>query len=149
MMEREFSKKCSKCGERAMAIATVPYELQIDHDGQKYQVTISDFTVPKCTKCANISHDAEASEQISLAFRRQAGLLQPDEIRRRRESLGLPQQAVADMLAVPVSKYTAWETGELIQTRSQDRFLRAFFVVPELRKTLADSQALKLAPIAS
>ena len=145
-MVREYCTKCSKCGERTVAIATVPYEVLIDHDGQSFKVAIPDFTVPKCGKCGNISHDQEASEQISRAFRKQAGLLQPDEIRNRRDSLGMSQQSLAEMLAVSVTKYAAWETGELIQTRSQDRFLRAFFIVPELRKTLADRQALELAP---
>jgi putative zinc finger/helix-turn-helix YgiT family protein len=145
-MEREFCKKCSKCGERSVVIATTPYELQMDHDGRKYEVKIPKLTVPQCSKCGNFSLDYEADMQITRAFCQQAGLLTGEEIRRHRDKLGLSQQALAELLDVESSELAWWENGERIQQWHMDRFLRAFFAVPELRRTLADKQALALSP---
>lgn len=146
-MEREFCKKCSKCRERAVVIATIPYELQMDHDGRKYQVRIPELSVPRCSNCGNVSLDYEADMQITRAFCKQAGLLDGEEIRRRREKLGLTQEALAELLGVEVRELAWWENGERIQQRHMDRFLRAFFALPELRHALADKQALELSSV--
>jgi putative zinc finger/helix-turn-helix YgiT family protein len=82
--------------------------------------------------------DEEANLRISAAFREQAGLLSPEEIRQYRTALGLKQQELADLLGVAVSTLSRWETGAQIQQRSLDRFLRSFFKLPELRRSLAD-----------
>ncbi len=144
MAEREFSKKCGKCRERAVALAAVPYTVQIDHDGRKYTITIPDFLVPRCGKCGTIVLDEEANRQISAALREEVGLLPPEQIRRRRLALGLTQQALADALGVAVSTLSRWETGAQIQQRSLDRFLRAFFALSELRQALVEDHALDL-----
>lgn len=148
-MDRKFSTKCSNCRERTVVMATIPYEIQINHDGRNYQVTVPDLNTPKCTKCGQIYFDGESSEQISRVLRKQAGLLQPEEIRLQREKVGLTLEQVSELLDVTLDTYMGWESGALIQMRSQDRFLRAFFRMPELRKTLADKQALELSPIHS
>ena len=136
-MKREYCTKCSRCRERAVVIATIPYEVQQDHDGSKYVVSIPDFTVPRCAKCGNISHDYQASEQISRAFRKKAGLLQPEEICSQREKLGLAPKALAEQLGISISVYESWENGGMIQSRSQDRLMRAFFALPDVRAMLA------------
>jgi putative zinc finger/helix-turn-helix YgiT family protein len=144
MTERQFSKKCGKCRARAVALAAVPYTTQIDHDGRKYTVTIPDLVVPRCGTCGTIVLDEEANRQISAAFRTQAGLLSPEEIRQHRVALGLTQQALADLLGVAVSTLSRWETGAQIQQRSLDRFLRASFALPELRQALSGDLGLRL-----
>lgn len=144
MAERTFSPKCGKCRERAVALATVPYATQVDHDGRKYTVTIPDLVVPRCAKCGTISLDDEANCRISAAFRKLAGLLSPDQIRAQRTALGLTQQALADLLGVAVFTLSRWETGAQIQQRSLDRFLRAAFRLPELRRLLQDEDGLHL-----
>src|SRR4051794_36860093 len=85
MAEREFSKKCGKCRQRAVALAEVEYTTQVDHDGRKYTVIIPSLSVPKCGNCGTIVLDEEANRKISEAFRTQAGLLAPEEIRRQRK----------------------------------------------------------------
>ncbi len=136
MTEREFSRKCGKCRQRAVELAAVPYTTQIDHDGRKYTVIIPDLIVPRCANCGTISLDDEANQQISAAFRKQAGLLSPEQIRSQRLALGLTQQTLAELLGVAVFTLSRWETGAQIQQRSLDRFLRAFFKLPELRQAL-------------
>lgn len=141
---RDFSTKCGKCGERAVVLATIPYIVQVDNDGQKYDVTIPDLEVARCANCGNIVlHDA-ANRRITTAFRRVAGLLTPEEIRFHRERVGLTPEELAEHLGVTALTLSRWEKGDLIQPRSLDRFLRAILAMPELRKSLADKQALEL-----
>ena len=141
MGEREFSKKCGnpKCRARAVALATVPYSVAIDHDGRKYEFTIPEFVVPQCAQCGTIVLDEEANREISAAFRQRAGLLAPEQIREARQALGLHQQQLADMLGIAVSTLSRWETGAQIQQRSLDKFLRLFFDMQEVRRALAKS----------
>jgi putative zinc finger/helix-turn-helix YgiT family protein len=146
MVERHFSRKCGQCRQRAVALAAVPYTTQVDHDGRKYEVTIPDLMVPRCANCGAISLDDEANRQISAAFRKQAGLLAPEQIRAQRVALGLTQQALADLLGVAVFTLSRWETGAQIQQRSLDRFLRAVFRLPALRLALQSEEALEVPP---
>src|SRR4051794_14805843 len=101
MSERSFSRKCGNCGQRAVALTPLDvYEAEIKHDGRTYTVRVPDFVVPKCGNCDHIVLDDEATRQIDAVFRRQAGLLTPEEITAARTSLGLTQQALADALRV-------------------------------------------------
>jgi putative zinc finger/helix-turn-helix YgiT family protein len=140
MSERLFSPKCGKCRQRAMALAKVAYSTSIDHDGRTYTVTIPDLVVPRCSHCGTIALDEEANRHISEAFRKQVGLLTPEQIRRQRSGLGLTQQEMADLLGLAVSTLSRWETGAQIQQRALDRFVRAFFLLPQLRRALMSGQ---------
>jgi len=143
-MKREYCSKCSRCRERAVVIAKVSYELQADHDGHKHLVSIPDFTVPQCTKCGNISHDFEASEQISRAIRKHVGILQPEQIRAQRERLEISQETLAEMLGVDIGEVQRWENSEELQSRHIDRFLRAFFLLPGLRAVLGEKGTIPI-----
>jgi hypothetical protein len=54
---------------------------------------------------------------------------------------------LADLLGVAVFTLSRWETGAQIQQRSLDRFLRAFFKLPELREALQRDESLELPKI--
>jgi len=142
---REFSPRCGNCRQRTMALVPVAYTTSFTHDGRQYTVTIPDFVVPKCSNCGTISLDPMATEAIEIAFRKQAGLLTPAQIRQQRLALGLTQQALADQIGIGVHTLCRWETGGQIQQRAFDRILRAFFKVPELREALADDSRLHIA----
>jgi putative zinc finger/helix-turn-helix YgiT family protein len=124
MTTRTYPKRCGKCGQQAMQLATVPYATTIEHDGRAYRVEIPALTVPQCGNCHAISIDDEADHQISAAFRREARLLAPQEIRQGRESLALTQKQFANLLGVGEATVSRWETGAQIQQRAMDRFLR-------------------------
>lgn len=108
----------------------MPYATTIEHDGRTYRVEVPALTVPRCANCQAISIDDEADRQISAAFRREARLLAPEEVRRGREKLGLTQKQFAALLGVGEATISRWETGAQIQQRAMDRFLRVCFASP-------------------
>src|SRR5207302_2710035 len=130
MTNRNYPKRCGKCGQKAMQLATVPYATTIEHDGRAYRVEIPALTVPQCGNCQAISIDDEADRQISAAFRREARLLTPEEIRQGREKLGLTQKEFANLLGVGEATVSRWETGAQIQQRAMDRFIRVCLASP-------------------
>ena len=141
MSERRFAPRCGECGQKTMALASVPYSIQISHDGKKYDVNIPSLSVPKCQnpECGALSIDSVASEQIECAFRRVAKLLNPEEIRQGRISVGYAnQQEFAACFGVSPSTVSRWENGSQVQQHFHDGMLRAFFKLPEFRRFLAE-----------
>jgi putative zinc finger/helix-turn-helix YgiT family protein len=136
MTTRTYPKRCGKCGQKAMQLATVPYAVTIEHDGRAYRVEIPALTVPRCSNCQALSIDDEADRQISAAFRREARLLAPEEIRQGREQLGLTQKQFANLLGVGEATVSRWETGAQIQQRALDRFLRVCLASPAVVELL-------------
>lgn len=118
------------------------YTTDIVHDGRPYQVTVPALRTPRCQNpdCRAILLDTDANRRITQAFRRAANLLEPEEIRRRREELGLTQAALAERLEVGPATVSRWETGAQIQQRSLDKLLRLFFDFPEVRRALAPAK---------
>ena len=114
------------------------YTTEIVHDGRPYQVTVPALRTPRCQNpdCRAILLDTDANRRITQAFRRAANLLEPEEIRRRREELGLTQAALAERLEVGTATVSRWETGAQIQQRSLDKLLRLYFDLPEVRRAL-------------
>jgi putative zinc finger/helix-turn-helix YgiT family protein len=135
---RPFPWKCVRCGERTMMPEEMDYSTEIVHDGRTYQVSVPALRTPRCQnpKCRAILLDTDANRRITQAFRSAAGLLEPEEIRRRREGLGLTQAALAERLEVGPATVSRWETGAQIQQRSLDQLLRLYFDLPEVRRAL-------------
>jgi DNA-binding transcriptional regulator YiaG len=79
-----------------------------------------------------------ANRRITAELRKQLGLLLPDEIRARREGLGLTQTELAGLLGIAEATLSRWETGSQIQQRAFDRFMRVVFEFPEVRARLDD-----------
>jgi putative zinc finger/helix-turn-helix YgiT family protein len=113
------------------------YTAEVVHDGRSYTVTVPALRLFRCRNCGEAVLDTEANEQISRAFRRQAGLLTPEEIRQKREALGLKQKELAERLGVAKETLSRWETGGQVQQRSLDRLLRLYFALPEVRAFLS------------
>jgi putative zinc finger/helix-turn-helix YgiT family protein len=146
---RPFPWKCVRCGERTMMPEEADYTTEIVHDGRPYQVSVPALRTPRCQNpnCRAILLDTEANRRITQAFRRVADLLEPEEIRRRREELGLTQAALAERLEVGAATVSRWETGAQIQQRSLDKLLRLFFDLPEVRRALdRESRTFHLPP---
>ena len=141
MIERRFAPRCGECRQKTMALASVPYSIQISHDGKKYDVNIPALSVPKCQnpECGALSIDSVAGEQIECAFRRVANLLTPEEIRQGRIKIGYAnQQEFAACFGVSPSTVSRWENGSQVQQHFHDGMLRAFFQLPAFRQFLAE-----------
>jgi DNA-binding transcriptional regulator YiaG len=134
---RPFPWKCGYCREREVYLERVPYSVEIAHGGRTYTVTVPDLEVPRCRKCQTlVLHDA-ANRRITEAFRRQAGLLTPEEVRQGREALGLTTAELAGRLGVEGDLLSSVEAGLQAQPFLLDRFLRVFFAFDNVRATLA------------
>jgi len=136
MARRPMLRKCGACGEKAVGLAVVPYQTRVDHDGQKYDISLDALNVPQCSNCSEIYLDDNAEEAIYGELRRQARLLTPQAIRAFRESHGLSQKALGEDLVIAPETISRWETGSQIQSMHHDRMLRAYFANPSFRETL-------------
>jgi putative zinc finger/helix-turn-helix YgiT family protein len=127
------------CRERAVAPTTLPiYKSEVAHDGRTYAVDVKDLEVLQCVRCGEMVLDDAANRRVSDALREKVGLLFPDEIRAKREALGLTQKQLASLLCVSECTLSRWETGSQLQQRCMDRFLRCVFDVSETRRFLLD-----------
>ncbi|HEV7222837.1 MAG TPA: type II TA system antitoxin MqsA family protein [Pirellulales bacterium] len=138
---KPFPWKCGNCGERSVAPALVGYSAEMEHDGRIYLVSVPALRAPRCANCGEIVLDDAANRQISESFRRQLGLLAPEQIRKDRESLGRTQGELAAMLGVAEVALSRWESGGQIQQIAMDRLLRLFFEFPNVRMALAEQAA--------
>lgn len=133
---RPFPWKCGRCRQREIYPSEGEYTTEIVHDGRSYTVTVPSLRTYRCRNCGEVVLDTEADEQITQAFRRQVGLLTPEEIRQNRKKLGLTQEELAERLSVAEATLSRWENGWQIQQRSLDKLMRLFFELPEARQFL-------------
>jgi putative zinc finger/helix-turn-helix YgiT family protein len=130
-------RKCMYCRKNQVIPTVLPSHVEeMEHDGRKYSVSLTDFHVLQCQNCHELVLDDSADEALGKALRNVAGLLAPAEIRQGRESLGFTQQQLADDLRISMYTLSRWETGAQIQQRAMDAFLRLFFQSAEARSIL-------------
>jgi DNA-binding transcriptional regulator YiaG len=133
---RPFPWKCGHCGERAVYLGQFPYASEIAYDDVTYTVSFPDLEAPRCQNCGNIVLTDAANERIDSAFRAQAGLLTPEDIRRRREALGLTQNQLVRRLGVDAATLGLWEAGSQFPSRALNHLLDLFFAFPLVRQHL-------------
>lgn len=132
---RPFPRRCGTCRQKTVHPAVLQrYQVELNHDGRTYPIDLCELPAYRCESCSNISFDDEADERISQALRTAAGLLQPAEIRAKREALGLTQKQLAASLRIAESTISRWESGAQIQQRAMDLLLRAYFDLGTLRE---------------
>jgi putative zinc finger/helix-turn-helix YgiT family protein len=136
-MTRPFPWKCPHCRERAVNDVVADYETDIEHDGRVYHVLVKDLSFLQCGKCGTKQLPDEAQDRIFQELRKQAGLLAPSEIAKKRINLGLSQKDFAQLLGVAKETVCRWESGGQIQQRVMNRFMEVVFDVPEARSYLA------------
>ncbi len=134
--DRPFPWPCGNCLQHEVYLETMPYAIDVKHDGQSYHLEIPELRIPKCKACGELAFSNSVDDQILQALRVRVGLLTPEQIRGGRKSLGLKAKELAARLGVASETISRWERGGLIQSRAMDNFLRVFFAVPEVRAAL-------------
>lgn len=130
---RSFPEICGHCGRRGLNPARVNHTAVAKHDGTEYTIAVPDLAVEQCSSCGSVFFGNEADEQISRALRDQLHLLQPEQIKDCRDWLDLTQERIAAEIGAAAESLSRWENGRILQSRGTDRFLRAYFALPELR----------------
>lgn len=138
--DRPFPWPCPNCLEDKVHPQTMPYAIDVKHDGQLYDLDIPELSIPKCSACGELVFSNSVDDRIIQALRERVGLLAPEQIRRGRETLGLKSKELAEKLGVAPETISRWESGGLIQSRAMDNFLRVYFAVPEARAVLRGAQ---------
>ena len=132
-------KTCPQCGS---AIKSSRRALQVPFRGR--DVEVPDVVHGECTGCGEAYLGIDEMEQIQRAaasqMRQSQGLLQPDEIKALRASLGLSQTALERLLGVGAKTVVRWEKGTVFQSATADRLMRLLRVMPEIAGVLSSEE---------
>jgi putative zinc finger/helix-turn-helix YgiT family protein len=137
---KPFPWRCPACAKKAVQPAEVGYTARIKHDGRLHDVEVPALRCTRCESCGELVLGADSDEQIIRALRDKLRLLQPDEIRSQRESLGLTQTKLAERLGVAQETISRWESGLVIQSRANDNLMRLYFTQSDVRDALAERE---------
>ena len=142
---------CPDCREKTVTLVQRNYTLTSEYDGATYEVTLHEVGIPTCSRCGEGIITSDISQRITAELRRAAGLLSPEEIRAKREALGMTQTQLASALRVGDLAIQRWEAGMQLQSRAMDLLLRLYFESAEVRQACisAPSSPLASPPISS
>ncbi len=140
-MKGTFPWLCACCGARGVSPALVANRIvQMRHDNVLHDVLVETLPVNRCSSCQTEYAVPEGEAAMDAALRRKLHLLASENIRTCRTILGLTQQELASCFGFATESICRWERGGL-QSRTSDRFLRAFFALPTLRTFLTQLDA--------
>jgi len=137
---RNYPIRCLECGKKEVRPATLHHQVQRNHDGRLYDLTIDDLPVTKCNACGNVFFTEESDDRIVVALRELLALLTPEQVRANLKELGLSQKEAAERLGVAPETVSRWLCGSVIQSRAMDNLLRMFFASPEVRENLKGAE---------
>ena len=123
---KPFPWMCSDCRKKTVVIVRTDYALSAEHDGASYDILLSNVDVPTCARCGLAIITDDLTVQISTSLRRAAGLLSPESIQTKRESLGMTPPALASALGIPDATLVRWECGKQLQSKAMDLLLRSY-----------------------
>ncbi len=143
---KPFPHLCPECGAIAVYAEAIDYRTAFKYEGRLHEFEAPNITLHKCRDCGGIILPNTASEQIAEAFRSHVNLLTAKQIREELRRLSLTQKEFGDLLGIAPETVSRWLRSVQIQTRSLDRLMRIFFRFPEVRRDLADMNALAASP---
>lgn len=124
---KPYPWKCPECKQKEIHPVTEPYETVYWHYGIEYPIYVKSLEFAKCKNCGIEVLENEAWETITTEFRKVAGLLSPEEIRKGRELLKLTQYEMGSLLGVTEIVVSRWEAGIYIHNLAMDILLRQIF----------------------
>jgi len=113
---------CIQCGKAQLVKrrARVRGELK----GEAFSVTLPALVCPSCGFTTVEGVDMpEYMRLVADAYRKKHRLLTSDEIRRRRQRLGMSQLRFSEYLGVGIASLKRWEMGK-VQDTSSDELIR-------------------------
>ncbi len=64
-LDRPFPWPCGNCLQNEVYPETLPYAIDVKHDGQLYHLEIPALTIPKCRTCGELVFSNSVGDQIS------------------------------------------------------------------------------------
>ena len=133
---RPFPWVCRECGAKNVEEATIPYEIDVRHDGRTHSLTLDALRVPVCGRCNAKVFTEDTDRQINDALRLHVGLLTPNQIRDGLSRIGATQTQASKLLGIAKETLSRWINGVQIQSKSMDTLLRLYFAIPVAREAL-------------
>lgn len=129
---------CQCCSEKCVK-QFVDDTVSVRYEGKNYTVEVSAVPVMDCPSCGTRTSGGDLQTIARRALRRQLGLLQPEDIKAMRESLGLTQEDVERILGIATESLSRWENDRVIQSRAMNKFLHTFYMAPDVFERPTDS----------
>jgi len=109
------------------------------------------YEAPECEQCGEAFYSPEDMDALqsraSQTIRTREGLLQPDAIRRLRDSMGLSQVDLEQLLGVGPKTVVRWERGTVFQNAATDSLLRVLAAIPAAVRYLATIRGVQVRAI--
>ena len=86
--DRPFPWTCGNCLKDEVYPETMPYAIDVKHEGRSYHLEIPALRIPKCRACGALAFSNNVDDQILQALHAKLRLLTPDPIRNGQEALG-------------------------------------------------------------
>lgn len=118
---------CPTCGIGRMIPRKTDHSVRLP-DG--VTVTVPDIEIEVCDNCQETSISLESSLVVDAYLAEHNEQLSTTELREIRESLGVDQTEMADILGLGAKTYHRWEKGSQIPSRSMGYYLRLLAEFP-------------------
>jgi putative zinc finger/helix-turn-helix YgiT family protein len=134
--KKPFPRRCPECGKAAIRAATIPYDVEVKHDGRLHRLHIAQLQVNQCGSCGEVLFSNATDDQVTQALREHLVLLTPEQIRGALGALGMMQKDFAEHIGVAAETVSRWMSGTQIQSRAMDNLMRLFFAFDTVRVAL-------------
>lgn len=122
-MNRQLIETCPNCGSRTFTEESQTHEFEFRAGGRRYAVKAV-VPVQVCGSCGAQTVGPLGEYAQHEAICHAMGRLAPDEIRLLRKSLALSRKQFSKLSGIGAASLARWESGELIQSESNDNLLR-------------------------
>lgn len=135
----------SECPICSGPLRAVSVEREVSIGTRATRVLDEFFRCATCGEEVYLPGQMDATlHRASAKIRVEEGLLLPEEIRSIRESLGLTQSALEELLGVGPKTVVRWEKGTVFQNGATDSLLRTIRDVPRAAEYLAGLHGVAL-----
>ncbi len=121
-----MAKKCPICGKLSLTMHSSEFKFEPPPNIPGGTIVIPHAKWQECSTCGEKIIPVALGDAIERERYHRLGLLTPQRIYEIRQSAGLTQTEMAQLLGVGDKTYTRWESGRSLQNKSSDNLIRAF-----------------------